>query len=681
MRLRKWFIPIVGSISVLVMLLICFPENVAGQIARDAVPVIGAQVFIEPGQTSEEIDNWFRILKENNMPLCRIRMFESYMRKEDGNWDFSLFDDAFEAADKYGIKVLATLFPYTEKTDIGGFKFPRDEAHLSEIENYIQQLVTHFKQYESLYGWVLINEPGSGAVPNDQLAQREYEKWLKGNFPKEETEQGYPILLDLTAQRFLKDYNTWYLEWIANEIRKYDSQNHLHVNNHAIFDLLAEYDFPAWQKFLSSLGGSAHPSWHFGLFGRDEYTLAMSANSEIIRSGSGSLPWIMTEIQGGNNTYSGMAPFCPTAEEITQWLWITIAAESKGGIFWSLNPRASGIEAGEWALLNFQNQPSDRLMAAKQVAAVLSKNAKLFAKAKEIDSGINLLYSRESFWAEKAMANPSTPFYEGRAPGAIMKSMLAYFEAYSEMGVNIGIKEFSEFDFAAENYSGQLLILSNQIAIPSARVSDLENFVAKGGKLIVDGLSAFFDENLHNTMKTKFPFENLFGGNISEFKVVGNLFKISMDKQELPAHLWRGSITLKTAEALAFNDTIPVASRNKFGAGEVVWIPSLVGNGARIQDDHAEFGKWLKSESFNLKDQPVCFGRPLKGMLMKTMKSGKSLLTVIINKSGSIQHVSLDFNHGEMSPELIFSDHASSNSVLSPNLIIHPEETLIIKWN
>jgi beta-galactosidase len=42
---------------------------------------------------------------------------------------------------------------------------------------------------------------------------------------------------------------------------------------------------------------------------------------------------------------------------------------------------------------------------------------------------------------------------------------------------------------------------------------------------MVDGLTGFFDDDLHNTMKTGFPFAQLFGGNISEFKVVDNLFE------------------------------------------------------------------------------------------------------------------------------------------------------------
>ena len=39
---------------------------------------LGAQVFIEPGQTQQETEQWFKILKENGMNVCRIRMFESY---------------------------------------------------------------------------------------------------------------------------------------------------------------------------------------------------------------------------------------------------------------------------------------------------------------------------------------------------------------------------------------------------------------------------------------------------------------------------------------------------------------------------------------------------------------------------------------------------------------------------
>lgn len=73
--------------------------------------MIGAEVFIEPGQTPEEIDLWFRRLQEAGMTVTRIRLFETYMHKPDGKWDYTLFDEAYKAADKYGIKITATSSP------------------------------------------------------------------------------------------------------------------------------------------------------------------------------------------------------------------------------------------------------------------------------------------------------------------------------------------------------------------------------------------------------------------------------------------------------------------------------------------------------------------------------------------------------------------------------------------
>lgn len=642
-------------------------------------PVFGAQIFIEPGQTAEDIDAWFRMLKENGMKTTRIRMFESYMHKADGSWDFSLFDMAFKAAEKYDIKVYATLFPYTEKTDIGGFKFPRDEAHLQSISLFIEKAVKHFSQYPCMYGWVLINEPGvSGKIPWTDFTKARYEKWLKQHPQKEYLDNGYPILVELTDQRFLLDINTWYLNWLASEIKKYDTQHVLHVNNHAMFQNCAEYNFPEWRKFLTTLGGSAHASWHFGYFNRDQYAMAMSANSEMVRSGAGELPWIMTEIQGGNNTYSGMAPFCPSKYEIAQWMWIIVATQGKGGIFWSLNPRSSGIEAGEWAMLDFQDQPSDRLKAAAKVIKVIDSKPELFANAREVESGINLLYIRQSLWAEKKMALPSQQNYEGRLEGGVMKSVMGYFETLSEMGVNCNIKEFGEFDFSKEDYTGVTIILAHQISVPSSYAPLLENFVSKGGKLIVDGLTGFFDDNLHNTMKTGFPFANLLGGNISEFKVVDNLFDVKLEQVTLPAHLWKGFIRNKTGQVIASVDEEPVATRHQFGKGETLWMPSLFGMGTCLggTDQLAQF------LSIELKDQllkaPFIFQTPQKGMLMKTLQSGESYITVIVNKTKDVKEITLSASNKEKNPDLLFAD--KKGTVKSQLFSILPEETMVVEW-
>ena len=105
--------------SILVLLVfICINNGYTQEI-----PVMGAQVFIEPGQSEEETDLWFRTLKENGMDICRIRMFESYMIQSDGSWDFSLFDRAFKMAEKYDVKVMGTFFPLRSRTVLIGESF------------------------------------------------------------------------------------------------------------------------------------------------------------------------------------------------------------------------------------------------------------------------------------------------------------------------------------------------------------------------------------------------------------------------------------------------------------------------------------------------------------------------------------------------------------------------------
>jgi beta-galactosidase len=660
---------------ILLCVIICFGQNLS---AQNDVPEIGAEVFMEPGQTPQEIDTWFKRLKENHMTVTRIRLFESYMHKADGSWDYSLFDQAYKAGEKYGIKIYGNLFPATSFTDVGGFKFPRDEAHLNSIAAYIKNLVIHFKQFKSCYGWVPINEPGSGHYPAQEFSRNKFKEWKSVQPVETYTGKGYEHL-DFSDERFLVDYNTWFIKWLTDEIHKYDPGSPIHVNNHAIFQNVAEYNFPEWRKFLTSLGGSAHASWHFGYFNRSQYALAISANSEIIRSGAGPIPWMMTEIQGGNNTYSGNAAMCPTKEEISQWLWTTIGTGSKGAIFWCLNPRASGFEAGEWAMLDFQNEPSDRLTAASGVGEVLQHNASLFANATVAESGINVLYTRESLWVESKLKAVGEK-YEGRDAGGVMKSALGYFESLSEMGLQANLKEIDEFDFSKNDYSGISIILAHQISIPSRYWDKLTDFVSKGGKLIVDGLTAYYDENALCIMKTGFPLEKLFGGNIREYKLTANLFETKVDDLTLPSHLWRGTIKIGTATPIgSFNDET-IASRNKFGKGEVLWIPTLLGLGSRIKKDYSMLSVLLNREvKASIQTGPFSFKTLQKGMLMKTLKSGNAYITIIINKSENKQSVTLNIREGlHLNTSILYAD--KQGKISGNTIVIAPEETMVILW-
>jgi len=665
------------QICILALLLIANPVKAQKEVLKNIE--IGAQVFIEPGQSTADIDNWFRLLHDNNMTICRIRMFESYMHQPDGNWDFSMFDKAFVAAEKYNIKVYGTLFPNTEKTNIGGFKFPSSDSQFADIAVYIKQVTEHFTKFKSLYGWVLENEPGLGSkIPNTEFTAAKYEEWKKLHPSKNLTTDGFPVLVDFSEQQFLVDYTTWYLNWLASEVRKYDTKSQLHVNGHQIFKLCAEYNFPEWRKFLSSMGGSAHASWHFGYFTRQQYALAMAADCEMVRSGAGNIPWFMTELQGGNNTYSGLVPMCPTPEEISQWLWLVIGTEGKGAIFWTLNPRSSGIEAGEWGLLNYQDAPSARFTAAAGIAGIINREQALFSDMKEISSSISILYTRESLWAEKELIEGLPSELAGRKEGGIMKSVVAYFEAISNMGLNAGISAFDEFDFTKNDYHGKVIILANQISIPEADYKKLEHFVACGGKLIVDGLSFYYTEDMQCAFIPQFKLAELLGGTISEFICSENLFKLKIGNSYLPAHLWQGLIENKSSEVLGISQGKATAIRNHYKEGEVLWIPSPIGLGSFVSGDGSGITRLMADE---LKEQeanfPIRFASPQTSIIMKTLQSGSSYITIIVNKSDEKRDILLQTNKS-LSSKILYANKAGM--VKGKTVYISPEETIVVQW-
>ncbi len=639
--------------------------------------MIGAEVFIEPGQTPEEIDLWFRRLQEAGMTVTRIRLFETYMHKPDGKWDYTLFDEAYKAADKYGIKVYGNLFPATAFTDLGGLKFPKDEDHLGAIARYIEHVVSHFKQFNSCYGWVPVNEPGVGHFPQEQFTTDKYQAWKKEQANPDYNSGGYDHF-DFADERFHLYYNTWFLKWLTDEIHKHDAGSIIHVNNHAIFKNVAEYDFTSWRDFLTSLGGSAHASWHFGYFNREQYALAVAANCEIIRSGAGEIPWFMTELQGGNNTYSGFLALCPTKEEISQWLWIAIGSESKGAIFWCLNPRSSGMEAGEWAMLNYHNEPSDRLQATTDVIDTLNEHIGFFENAKEVSSGINILYTRESLWIEKKLQMGGKS-YEGRDEGGGMKSAIAYFEALSEAGLQANFKEISEFDFTADDYEDATIILPHQISIPSKYWRPLEAFVQKGGKLIADGLTGYYDENAVATMRLGFPLRNLFGADVLEYKTIDDIEELIADGIALPAYQWQGILKATTATVLAHKGDEPSATKNRNGKGVVYWLPSMVGLGSRVFGDYNHLNLFLaRSLSYTSLNLPFIFEEPQKAVLMKVMGNAKEWVTIIINKSEVRREFKLILRETALQPIVIFANNGGKAG--GNHISIEAEETLVIKW-
>ena len=669
------------SIIVLALLLGVCTTVIAELSTAEKTPYIGATIFTQPGQTREDLEGWFRTLKDSDMPYCRLRLDEMHMHKPDGTWDFKLYDTAFELADQYGIKVFADLYPQ-EHGDWRLTKFPQSKANLQEWGEYIKQVVSRFQKHPSLCAWVLENEPGSyGQYPKSDLSAELMAAWRAGIKEPSYNSQGYAGSGGFDELQFQRYFMSWYLNWISQQIRQYDWKHELHVNTHDIYKNLPDYDFAAWRKSITSFGESCRPSHHYAYFDRPQYPLAISLNCDLTRSGAGNLPFIVTELQGGDVTYSGDVEMCPTKEEITQWIWTSIGCGAKGVIFWSLNSRAVGGEAGEWGMLNFQQQPSDRLKAASIAARELMKNQEIYATAKPLVAPIYLLYAKESFWMEQAKqghAGDATAS-EGRLAGAMIKSVAAWYETLLENGINCQVAEMQEFDWGKTNHTGETIILSHQLSVPSHDWEKIRHFVKSGGRLIADGLTFFFDENHFSVMQAGFPLEDVMGGSLAEVFTKRGGFSLKMnDGSQLPAHLFKGSLHVTTGEKIATEADEVFALSNAYGQGRAIWIPSMIGLGAR-HEGNAALSKWLMNEMApDLAGWPIRFQARQSQLLMRTMQTGSGYLTIVVNKSTEIRRVPLLLANKNLKPTVLFAD--KGGAVAGRIVRIQPEETMVIEW-
>jgi beta-galactosidase len=395
----------------------------------------------------------------------------------------------------------------------------------------------------------------------------------------------------------------------------------------------------------------------------------------MLHSGAGPMPWLMTELQGGNNTYSGYQAMCPTKEEITQWIWAVIAGGGKGAIFWSLNARAGGYEAGEWAMLDYLGQPSDRLKAAGAAAEVVAKHSSLLATARPLAPVVHLLYTPASFWVEEKLQMGGPPL-EGRMPGGVMKSVIGYYETLLEMGIPTTISAWEAFDFGKQDYTGQVLILAHQIALPADAADKLEQFVRRGGTLIADGLTGYYDAQARATPLTGFALEKVLGGKVAEYKMEGDKVPVSMGEITLPGHAWRGYLVPTTGSILAGSPSAVHALRHQLAKGQAFWVPAMVGLGSRLHGN-APFAAWLKNILAVAKAKPVIrLQNHMPMVLLQTMQTDNGYLTVLINKSQRASTATLQVPAG-LRPQVLVGN---ATAVVANKATLQPEETLVLHW-
>jgi beta-galactosidase len=663
--------------------------SVLGTLHAEQRPLIGAEVFLDRADSPQQVDAWFHMLAQYQMPLARI--FAPPGK------DLDLCDRYFRAAEKNGVKITVTL---------GGDPTPENARWIAEV-------VERYRKSPALDSWILTNEPG-WSPRNGALEQSRFRDWLKTKYgsidrlneawsseykdfaairgvdKSENTFAGERAFLDWYT--FGREQLTWHLRWIADEIRKHDTIHGTHVNPHALASNMASnsQDLPAWREFLSSLGGSCHPSWHLTLFQRDQYALGVAWINDLVRGASEPKPYWITELQGGNTLWSGSRPLVPAREDIAQWLWTSVGSGADRVIFWLLNSRYRGTESGEWSMLDFQGNPTERLEEAGAVASVLHDNASLFEKARPVEAPITIILSLETMTLQERLARTqpvtstengvSRPL-PGRDRNAHLLAAFAYYRILNQMGLPVRVKFIHDFDWHQRSSQPALAILPNVAALSAAQANDIAAFVNNGNHVLLTGLTGAYDPDNKFWALEKFPLEDLLGATLKDIRTLdqGCFVRLSKPEVTLPSDLWVGEILNHSAEVIGRQNGWVTAIRKRTpNGGEAVWIPSTVDVAAWLGDNKAlrtlvedVAAPFYQSLLFRFAD-------PQEHCLLRVLKSGTSYVTVVTNGGLALEQVSLLHPAG-YSPKLLWGDSHALDAGTG-RLSLGPRATSVFVW-
>ncbi len=670
-------------------------------------PLLGAEVWLEPRQTPAQVDGWFKELADEHMPVARVFMMWSDLETGPGQWDFAAYDRAFRAAEKYHVRIVATLTPggpppFLHGNGNQGAGYPPTAEAKAAVAVYIDKVVERYKDSPALDTWLLVNEPGM-APADYPLAEAEFRTWLTTRYSSiAELNRSWGSAYGSFAEvmprgnegdfasksrgldwiEFWRTYQTEQLLWLAQQVRLHDANpaHGIHVNPHALMRNLANLsdDPAAWRPFLTSLGCSIHPGWHFGVLNRDQYALGVSYINDLVAGAVEPKPHWVTELQGGNNIYSATKPMDPTIEDIAQWVWTSVGAGADRVIFWLLNARMKGLEAGEWSLLDFEQRPSRRLETASKIAQTIDSHKDFFSGTEVQNPPVTVILSLETMTLEDEFHDADFP---GRDTEAHLLAVLGMYQALSQIGVPPQLKFIGDFDWNAKTTSPRVAIVPDARAMTDDQVKDLEAFVNNGNTLVITGLTGLYDPHALAWPLAGFPLGRVTGGDLKEVHFIGPTVDLPMKEpaMSLPSHLWVSSIDNHAAKVTAERDgEITATERRTKSGGRVIWVPSPIDIGGWLRGTEP-LARFLQSElSASLEGEPFRFEGPQPGCVLRVLKNGNTHVSMVTNGGDSANRCVVLHPSGEHAEQL-WGDHPAGDGE-SAVYSLPPRGTAVTLW-
>lgn len=615
---------------------------------------IGAEIFLDPSHSREDIQKHFARMKETGLTVARMFIIWDHIERKPGEWRFDLYDHAYDAAAANGISVLTTLCPedppgWMRRTPFWHAKLVLNTPELRlPAEEYLRRVVTHYKDHPAQGPWSLANEPAGLREQFDAPTQRQFGEWLQRKYgtvdrlnerwfrPQENFEKvsfgpefmgggwtDYAAALDWKWFRIQQQ--TDQLAWVRDQVRRYDSKHPTHANPSALANNMPAMGADLWsqKQVLDFAGTTAHASWQFNHYRTADTDLGMACIADMLRSGSGGAPWWITELQSGLCLF-GTRPFNPSAAELTRWLWDDIGAGAKGVIFWCWHPRQFGREGGEWGLVNADASPTLRSAAVAKLTRALAGTAAFLHRAEPLPAPVAILYNRQSLVL--GAIDERSPKDGDR----VILSLLGCHRALTERQVPV---DFINEDTLKSGEASRhpVLYLPYSYAMDDACVAALRKYVSEGGTVWADGPIAWKDDAGHVRPTYNGGLADVFGVKVDDLLPEEEAFALTPQDEQAGDGM-RLPITLRGAEVLAKDARDqPVATRHRYGKGTAYYFGTAITLGYHRHPNPVA-GEWIAAPARpRVREMAVSVSTRAPRLFFRGMKCPEGLIAILTN--------------------------------------------------
>lgn|GEM_PF-1606660 len=491
----------------------------SGYGARDAASKLGSQIWLEPDDSKERVERLFRLAQESGLGWVRLFLMWPFIEREPGQWEFGVFDYAFDAAAACGIRIKATLTVNSGPWHIGtpsmlhsGSGVLADDQY-EPMARYIEACVKRYRGHPALGQWILWNEPslyGERSEPGLRHwrswlkekyggdVQKVNKRWMTGYRSFEEIPYPDEVPHELHRRNHWNSYGPWLDDWqsrsawlneelagVLAEVRRWDADTETCVNPQPLLSNQAEggIDLERMGALVDVIGASYHPAWMFTFAERADYPALMAAGVQYQLAFPSVKRGEVTEVQTGNTLNSSTRPSDATPAEIARFFLASLAAGAESATGWCFNTRSRDFEAGDWGLLDNSDEHSERSRMMRRIRDTLDQAYTLTGEwyPYQPDACIGFDPGSQAVEWIEARTSAAVP---GRlaSDGAHGASLLA--ACLMAGGIRAGLAPIRRLTAAVRPQG--MIVLSHMVAWDTEETEDLLDFASQGGTLLFD---------------------------------------------------------------------------------------------------------------------------------------------------------------------------------------------------